>query len=76
MLIRFSTQVTAIATSNWLMRPIPLALGATAALVAVLWRARRDLPVVLPLALFLYQPDWQPWAFGYLAAAPRLHTAA
>ena len=37
--------------------------------------ARRQ-PAVLALVLLLAQPDLQPWALGYLAAAPRLLTPA
>jgi hypothetical protein len=57
---------------NSLMPPIPLVVRALTAIVLVWWGARHDKPAVLALVLALCQPDWQPWAFGYLAAVPRL----
>jgi hypothetical protein len=63
-------QTTVVFSS--LMPPIPLAVRGVGALALVWWGARNNRPAVLPLVLALCQPDWQPWAFGYLAAMPRL----
>jgi len=57
---------------NSLMPPIPLVIRLLTAVALVWWGARRNQPFVLPLALALSQPDWQPWALGLLAAVPRL----
>ncbi|HEX7611966.1 MAG TPA: glycosyltransferase family 87 protein [Candidatus Limnocylindrales bacterium] len=72
MLRTLGSEAQATTTYNSLMPPIPLAVRALAAIVLVWWGARNNRPVVLPLVLALSQPDWQPWAFGLLAAVPRL----
>jgi hypothetical protein len=66
------SEASATVTYNSLMPPIPLAIRGVAAVVLVWWGARNNRPVVLPFVLVLSQPDWQPWAFGLLAAVPRL----
>lgn len=51
---------------------VPLLPRLPVALAVLTWGAMRRQPLVLPLVLLLAQPDLQPWALGYLAAAPRL----
>jgi hypothetical protein len=59
-------------TSSTLMPPVPFAVRFVSATVLVWWGARRNQPLVLPFVIALCQPDLQPWAFGLLAAVPRL----
>src|SRR5664280_486053 len=72
MLRTLGSEAQATTAYNSLMPPISLAARGLAAVVLVWWGARNNRPVVLPLVLALSQPDWQPWAFGILAAVPRL----
>jgi hypothetical protein len=72
MLRTLGSEAQATTTYNSLMPPIPLVARGVAAVALLWWGARRNRPVVLPLVLVLSQPDWQPWAFGLLAAVPRL----
>jgi hypothetical protein len=67
-----ATESAGKATYNSLMPPIPLVVRVAVAAVVLVWGARANRPVVLPLVLALVQPDWQPWALGILAAVPRL----
>jgi len=67
-----ASQTEAARTLNPLMPPIPFALRAAMAVGLVWWGARTNRPFVLPFVLLLCQPDWQPWALGFLAALPRL----
>jgi hypothetical protein len=68
----FASQTEATQALNPLLPPIPFVVRALAAIALLVWGARKDRPVVLALVLALSQPDWQPWAFGFLAAVPRL----
>jgi hypothetical protein len=72
MLGTLASQTEAANTLNPLLPPIPFVARALVAVVLVWWGARSNRPVVLPFVLALCQPDWQPWAFGFLAAVPRL----
>ena len=72
MLRTLGSEAQATTTYNSLMPPIPLVARGVASVVLLWWGARNNRPVVLPLVLALSQPDWQPWAFGILAAVPRL----
>ena len=58
-----------------LVPPVPLVPRLVAAAALLAWGALRRQPLVLPLVLIATQPDLQPWAFGYLAAVPRLSGA-
>ncbi len=72
MLVAFSGQ------AGWagvLVPPVPLAPRVVVAVALLAWGALRRQPLVLPLVLIATQPDLQPWAFGYLAAVPRLSAA-
>jgi hypothetical protein len=57
---------------NQLVPAVPFAVRFVGAAALLLWGALRGRPIVLPFVLALCQPDMQPWAFGFLAAVPRL----
>lgn len=69
---KLSAESAGKASYNSLMPPIPFLPRAIASAGLVVWGARNNRPVVIPLVLALAQPDWQPWALGILAAVPRL----
>jgi hypothetical protein len=68
----FATQTEAAPALNPLLPAIPFVVRAASAVVLLWWGARTNRPIVLPFVLALCQPDWQPWALGFLAAVPRL----
>lgn len=74
MLGTLGNETTSTFSYSSLMPPVPFVIRGAAAFGLVIWGARKNKPFVLPLALALAQPDWQPWAFGILAAIPRLVT--
>ncbi len=67
--------VTFTGQAGVLVPAVPLVPRLVAAAALLAWGALRRQPLVLPLVLIATQPDLQPWAFGYLAAVPRLSGA-
>ena len=57
---------------NYLAPSIPILPRLVVGLMVVAWGARTNRPWTLAAMLVITQPDLQPWAFGYLAALPRL----
>jgi hypothetical protein len=72
MLGTLGSETAATFSYNSLMPPVPFVVRGAVAFGLVVWGARKNRPFVLPLVVALAQPDWQPWAFGLLAAVPRL----
>jgi len=74
MLGQLGREAAATPFYNSLMPPIPLVVRLLCAIVLVWVAARSNRPILLTLVLVLSQPDWHPWAFGLLAAVPRLYS--